>query len=70
MEAELQALRKAIDDEKEARRREEHGLQVDLWRQREALNKQMKERIKAAKTVRPPLSIPRPLGLASRPPCR
>ena len=50
MEAELRALRQQIVDEQETRKREEHNLQVDLWRQREALNKQMMERVKQAKT--------------------
>ena len=48
MEAELKQLRQAVIDEKDERRRHEHQLQVDLWRQREALNKQMMERIKQA----------------------
>jgi hypothetical protein len=50
MELELKSLRQQVLDEQEARRREEHNMQVDLWRQREALNKQMLERIKQAKT--------------------
>ena len=50
MEAEMKALRQAIQDEKDERRRAEHRLQVDLWRQREALNVQMMERLKQAKT--------------------
>ena len=50
MEAELKQLRQAVIDEKDERRRHEHQLQVDLWRQREALNKQMMERLKQAKT--------------------
>ena len=46
----MKALRQAIQDEKDERRRAEHRLQVDLWRQREALNVQMMERLKQAKT--------------------
>lgn len=50
MEAELTALRQELNAQHEARQREEHQLHVDLWRQREALNVDMLQRVHQAKT--------------------
>ena len=49
-EQRIERLERTIDEGAEQHQRDQHQLQVDLWRQREALNKQMKERIKQAKT--------------------
>ena len=49
MEAELHALRDTIQRSAEERQRKEHQQQVDMWRQKQALNEQMVERIKQAK---------------------
>ena len=50
MEAEMSALRKQLEDEREKRRREEHEQQVNFWRERQAMHEQMLERIRQAKT--------------------
>jgi hypothetical protein len=49
MEAELAELKRSVELEQLARKRDEHNLQVEMWQQREALNKQMMERIQQAK---------------------
>lgn len=49
MESEIAALREQIRMSKDAQQQQAHQLQVDLWRQREALNGQMLQRIKQAK---------------------
>lgn len=49
MEAELAELKRSVELEQLARKRDEHNLHVEMWQQREALNKQMMERIQQAK---------------------
>ena len=49
MEAELADLKREVVHEQDSRRRDEHNSQVEMWRQREALNKQMMERMQQAK---------------------
>ena len=49
MESELADLKRSVQQEQEARKRDEHALHVEMWQQREALNAQMLERIQQAK---------------------
>ena len=49
MEAELADLKREVMREQDFRKRDEHNSQVEMWRQREVLNKQMMERMQQAK---------------------